>query len=53
MVAATDGGGIATTTADAPAGTVQQELQELNQATFQAFLDAAGDTLVVVDFFTG
>ena len=29
------------------------ESSTFNQATFQAFLDAAGDTLVVVDFFTG
>jgi thioredoxin 1 len=45
----------AVTTKTAPAAvptTSAPQLVELNKDTFQPFLDAAGDKLVVVDFFT-
>lgn len=42
---------VTTTDAPAPASTAPA-LQELTKETFQPFLDAAGDKLVVVDFFT-
>jgi thioredoxin 1 len=41
-----------TTAAPAAAPSTAPALLELNKDTFQPFLDAAGDKLVVVDFFT-
>lgn len=54
MRSAAESAAAVTTTAPPAAdpATTAPQLQELTKDTFQSFLDAAGDKLVVVDFFT-